>query len=329
LRYIRYLEAVGTPVDRLLARSGIPAVLLDHPMAAVPHKNALRFVELACRSVGTEHVGLYVGLESELDNLGPYGEMLQRALTLHEYLRKGISLYNTTNTGQRLWLTKHGEELRFRVSSLDETGVAVYQEEMEALVVTLARCKQAVGPEWSPGEIRLAYRSKEALPDIELFHGSRILSGTGETYFTLPPALLQRRFPNGGRRATSSGDDPTPSAEGPLPEDLGGLVQLEVRNLLPHRIHQIDVVAEALAMSSRSLQRALARQGLSYSRILDEVRLRQAADWLGNTDKQVEEIAFDLGYTDASNFARAFRRQSGVSPQSFRRDREIDSPQDR
>jgi AraC-like DNA-binding protein len=59
------------------------------------------------------------------------------------------------------------------------------------------------------------------------------------------------------------------------------------------------------------------------------VRLRQAADWLENTDKQVEEIAFDLGYTDASNFARAFRRQSGVSPQAFRRDREIDSPQDR
>jgi AraC-like DNA-binding protein len=32
----------------------------------------------------------------------------------------------------------------------------------------------------------------------------------------------------------------------------------------------------------------------------------------------VSEIAFDLGYTDASNFSRAFRAKTGVSPTTFR-----------
>jgi AraC-like DNA-binding protein len=36
------------------------------------------------------------------------------------------------------------------------------------------------------------------------------------------------------------------------------------------------------------------------------------------TDKPVVEIALDLGYTDASNFTRAFRRAIGVSPSVFR-----------
>lgn len=48
------------------------------------------------------------------------------------------------------------------------------------------------------------------------------------------------------------------------------------------------------------------------------VQLRRAAEWLERTDKPVVEIAFDLGYVDASNFTRAFRRQTGVSPSMFR-----------
>ncbi len=81
---------------------------------------------------------------------------------------------------------------------------------------------------------------------------------------------------------------------------------------------QVDFVAETLSMGSRSLQRALARQGLTYSQILTETRIRQAAHWLENTDKPIAEIAFDLCYTDASNFSRAFRRHIGVPPLAFR-----------
>ena len=71
-------------------------------------------------------------------------------------------------------------------------------------------------------------------------------------------------------------------------------------------------------MSSRSLQRRLADQGTTFSQVLAETRLRLAAGWLKNTDKPIGEIAFDLGYTDASNFTRAFRRQTGAPPQLFR-----------
>jgi len=39
---------------------------------------------------------------------------------------------------------------------------------------------------------------------------------------------------------------------------------------------------------------------------------------LENTDKSIAEIASDLGYTDESNFTRAFRRKIGESPQAFR-----------
>jgi hypothetical protein len=74
---------MGAAVDPLLARAGISAELLEHPGAAVPLENAFRFAELACRAAGTEHLALHLGISMSLEDLGPYGKLLQRSLTLH------------------------------------------------------------------------------------------------------------------------------------------------------------------------------------------------------------------------------------------------------
>ena len=103
-----------------------------------------------------------------------------------------------------------------------------------------------------------------------------------------------------------------------LPENLGDLVQLQIESLLSDGLFQIDTIAESLTLSRRTLQRSLAEQGLSYAQLLTDVRMRQAARWLESTEIPIAEIAYALGYNEASNFTRAFRRQIGVSPQAFR-----------
>lgn len=74
----------------------------------------------------------------------------------------------------------------------------------------------------------------------------------------------------------------------------------------------VDAIAEAVAMSRRSLERALATEGTSASAIVDEERKRYALAWL--PEYSVEEVASRLGYSDRRAFARAFRRWTGTSP---------------
>jgi hypothetical protein len=61
LRYVGQLETTGAPVGRFLTQAKIPANLLEHPGAAIPLEHGFRFVGLACRTLGTEHLGLDVG----------------------------------------------------------------------------------------------------------------------------------------------------------------------------------------------------------------------------------------------------------------------------
>jgi AraC-like DNA-binding protein len=81
---------------------------------------------------------------------------------------------------------------------------------------------------------------------------------------------------------------------------------------------RIQVVARAARCSVRTLQRHLHAAGLSYSRLIEDVRLSAAADSLRAPGPKLVDIAFDAGYSDQANFTRAFRRWAGIPPSQFR-----------
>lgn len=83
----------------------------------------------------------------------------------------------------------------------------------------------------------------------------------------------------------------------------------------------LDTVASRLFLSTRTLRRRLAEEGTSYRELLEDVRLARADAWLSDGDRSITQIGLELGYADASNFTRAYRRARGESPLSMRRAR--------
>jgi transcriptional regulator GlxA family with amidase domain len=84
----------------------------------------------------------------------------------------------------------------------------------------------------------------------------------------------------------------------------------------PLRIYE---VARRVAASPRQLQRVFADVGgLGFRAHLRRVRLTNAADLLAATDVPVKEVARRVGYTDASQFSKAFRRSYGLTPSQAR-----------
>jgi len=81
----------------------------------------------------------------------------------------------------------------------------------------------------------------------------------------------------------------------------------------------LDQVAERMHVSVRTLKRRLAEHDTSYSALLDEARRDRATHLLRAGELGVDEIGARLGYSDPANFARAFRRWTGISPRAFRK----------
>lgn len=79
-------------------------------------------------------------------------------------------------------------------------------------------------------------------------------------------------------------------------------------------------IAEAMGLSTRSVQKAFARSAASTpTGFITEMRLQRAAELLKCSDSvSVTEIAFDVGFSDSAFFSRCFRRRFGVSPTQWR-----------
>lgn len=105
-----------------------------------------------------------------------------------------------------------------------------------------------------------------------------------------------------------------------IPTKAARLLPLRLRRLLMRyygAFPSLDTAASDLGMSARTLSRKLAEDGTTYQQELDNLREKLAKEYFFRGGNSVTQIALMLGYTDSSNFAKAFKRWTGVSPTEF------------
>ena len=97
-----------------------------------------------------------------------------------------------------------------------------------------------------------------------------------------------------------------------------------VKSAIIEHMHDGKITANKIAkevfMSVRSLHRNLKELGTTFGSILDEVRREFAEHYVSDTREDLTEVAFRLGFSQQSSFARAFKRWTGMSPSAYRAD---------
>jgi AraC-like DNA-binding protein len=105
----------------------------------------------------------------------------------------------------------------------------------------------------------------------------------------------------------------------PAVQTLTYRVRELIATLLATGEPNIDTVARELNMSSRTLERRLSAEGLSYRRVLDGLRRQLAERYLMDERLGLAQITYLLGYSEPTAFNRAFRRWTGSTPTQFRK----------
>jgi AraC-like DNA-binding protein len=96
----------------------------------------------------------------------------------------------------------------------------------------------------------------------------------------------------------------------------------QVRNLIAEEFRggeaSLERIADRLGLTPRTLQRKLQELGTSYNDVLDQLRRQLAVRYLREPRMAICEVAYLLGFSEASSFHRAFKRWTGLTPKDFR-----------
>ena len=92
----------------------------------------------------------------------------------------------------------------------------------------------------------------------------------------------------------------------------------EVEKNMDNALWSVESFSEAMHMSHSQLFRKLkALTELSVTDFIQTVRLKRAASLLQKNAGTITDIAFQVGFNDASYFTKCFKKQYKVSPRSY------------
>jgi AraC-like DNA-binding protein len=317
--FVTLLEEIGAPVQRLLATTKLPASILHTPEALLPLKQVCEFYAQSAQVQECETLGLMAGQKVKIEELGAFGRLLYHSPTLHDAIQTAIHMIATFNSGDRIWLREQGNQIWLCHKFADQIEVGRQYADQYSIMLMIQLIQLASGYEWNPTEIHLETSKFQGLDQIAALSNTKVRFDQESTAVSFPRSLLSLSLKNRDEypAAQRHKDYETLLSSAPATTFPGSIRQIAT-SLLKEGYPDVQSIAERLEISVRSLQRQLNEADLTYSRLIEQVRFDRSVQLLSDPTIKLADISAELGYTDAANFTRAFRRWTGVSPRDFR-----------
>lgn len=314
--FIDTARQIGVPVEKTLKSVKLPTLPPDSPQLLLPELPCWQFIQSVSRKEGIPDFGLMAANSTAHQDISTLTPLISDSTNLYDLLKRFCTVaplqaytavYALEEQGDVVWFTRKGACL------LEED----IQVQLFVIMGMIQLVQLAAGPDWRPAEIHFTFKRRAEVELAPELNPARILYSRGNPAIAVPRHLLPLPLPQ--LITPTESDTDKPAGLSPLPDSFSkGLRACMFPYLGDQKLNK-KMLAEMTGLSPRTLQRRLAEQQTSYSRLLDETRLLKAAIMLGETDVPLLEISLMLDYENASSFTRAFRRWTGVSPREYRR----------
>lgn len=311
LPIINYFEKQGLPVQKYLRQAGISDSIVANIEKPIPKSLQWKFVTAACDDENIDHIGVLVGSEASLEELGEFGEFLLGAGTVGEYLTQGCQFINTMSSGEYYWLVEELDQIRFCVSVSGLQENHTIQNYIYIVLLTINTIRRATSESWCPTELNVpAMKACTAAKLAAYLPGTEIARNGAYASFFIPSVFLEKRLAL--RPAPSN--VPQESLPADFKSSIIELIRIQIFTKRPG----LQYAVQLSGTSSRTFQRKLRRLGVTYTELVLEARISIAKQWLENGDISVTDISKALGYRSPANFSRAFRSLVDQSPRDYR-----------
>ena len=308
--------------EAVFARAGLslPEVIADD--ARVPMAQMAALWQQAVAATGNPQLGLTAASLFQPAYLKGLGLAWMASANLEEGLRRFVSHGQLVNTLMNIELETADDELLIRYRSpvplpADIKGHPCAIQLGVGFFLKMFRL--AAAKSIPARRVHFKFSIDEALPVYEEFFQCPVRGDSEFNGIAFSRTLLTEMLPTHDPELVQMNEQAVEKYLGNMDRGrIAARVVQQITEQLPSGCPSEEQIAFRLHMSKRTLQRKLSAEGQSFSSLLASIRLALAKQHLAAGRHSVTEIAYQLGYSSPSTFARAFRQLAGQTPGEFR-----------
>ncbi|MEV8468998.1 helix-turn-helix domain-containing protein [Fluviibacterium sp. DFM31] len=310
--YVAELRKRGVDPELVFESVGLSEDLTFDPDLSVHVMVATQFVENAAEATKDRFLAARVAANLNLDGWPVLADAEARAATVGDYLSIFVSTANEIASSAEEYLHLNGATAILGERRNFDPAILPAQNDAFMAALGWAILRRALHDHFDPAKVTVVVSEPKVLPpEFDLLHpikGDRMGFNLSFPSSWLAMPFEQQTLANAPKAVI---DDGTPE------------FVRSFRQMLRAHIGKVGLTAvqcaDLASMSQQKLKRRLATFGTDISREVDFVRQEYAREALKTTDRSIADIAASLGFADAANFTRAFRRANRMSPTGFRK----------
>lgn len=315
-------------IDPLLQGLDISAADIRNPEYLLHTDNYLKFIANVLHYSHNPSPGLTAGLMASFQALSIIGLAILSAPKYRDALKLGIKYSGISGSIGQCSYIEEGDRAAFQLELasmdiplkqylVDDQFASIYSYQVAILG---DEYQLITGTKVVAEEINFAYPEPENLDHYKEIFGCKLVFDAAYNRMWFAKEQLDASLRLSNKLAFDMCDEQCRKLQNKRKIDDSLVSEIEaILVLSPQLFPTIDEIAGQLKMTGRSLRRKLSQAGYTYSKLLENVKCELAIDLLANPALSISEIGDLLGYSEATNFRRAFRLWKGLSPSQYRK----------
>ena len=316
--YADIARRAGLDPARMLREFRLPERCLHDPDLRIPMDAVRQLLEASAERSGIEGFGLLMAEARRPSHLGALGLLVREQPTLRMALDAFVRFGKRLNEALFLTIEEAGDVVVLREELIAGRSGSVRQSTELAIGVAFRMLRGFLGAEWRPRRVCFAHEAPADRSVHERVFGRNVEFGHDFNGIVCARADLEKPNPDAdpelarlARKMLSA----EPAGEG---RDLAPKVRQMVVMLLGTGQCTIERAAQHLGIDRRTVHRQLAREGETFSGIVEAVRRELAERYVSERHRSLAEVSALLGFAAPSGFSRWYRRQFRSKPSAGR-----------
>jgi AraC-like DNA-binding protein len=313
------LETEGIDSKAVFEQVGMPYQTAIDPEHRVEASKIATLFSQAVAATQNPAFGLKVILHMHPASYHALGYSLYASNTLYDYCQRIVRFFRFLSESARHELQELDDSYALTV---ELTNVQVCKETLDGWMGCIVQgARNIYRPDFAPLRVEMMRPEPDThAEDYRNYYKAPVIFSCQRNVFYFDKQDMLARLPSASTELSRMNDEVVIQHLARLDrKNITRQVEAKIIELLPTGDCSKEKIATELNVSVRALHQKLEQKNTSYQKILDKLRADLARQYIEQQNMPISQITYLLGFSDTSNFSRAFRRWTGQSPSDFRK----------